>query len=80
MICEIEFVETSVKRGMYGYTQFRKPIKVKLADDTVIFAYGKGESQLTLPDGNKKVNATLKDILYVPKIQKICYKCFLSLT
>ena len=43
---------------------------MKLADDTVIFAYGKGELQLILYDGKDKVNATLKDVLYVPKIQK----------
>ena len=61
---------TPVKKGMYGYTQFKKPIEVKLADDTVIFAYGKGELQLVLYDGKDKVNATLKDVLYVPKIQK----------
>ena len=61
---------TPVKKGMYGYAPFKKPIEVKLADDTVIFAYGKGELQLVLYDGKDKVNATLKDVLYVPKIQK----------
>ena len=64
---------TPVKKGMYGYTPFKKPIEVKLADDTVIFAYGKGELQLVLYDCKDKMNATLKDVhqaLYVPKIQK----------
>eukprot|EP00795_Rhopilema_esculentum_P008368 gene8368-14342_t len=45
---------TPVKKGMYGYTPFKKPIEVKLADDTVIFAYGKGELQLVLYDGKDK--------------------------
>eukprot|EP00795_Rhopilema_esculentum_P016775 gene16775-8236_t len=47
---------TPVKKGMYGYTPFKKPIEVKLADDTVIFAYGKGELQLVLYDGKDKVS------------------------
>ena len=61
---------TLVKKGMYRYTPFKKPMEVKLADDTVIFAYRKGELQLVLYDGKDKVNATLKVVLYVPKIQK----------
>eukprot|EP00795_Rhopilema_esculentum_P005134 gene5134-256_t len=52
---------TAVKIGMFGYTPFKKPIEVKLADDTVIFAHGKGELQLVLYDGKDKVKATLKD-------------------
>ena len=61
---------TPSKKGMTDYVTFRNPLHVKLADDSVLLAYGKGNLHLSVLDGTEKVNITLKDVLYVPKIQK----------
>ena len=61
---------TPSKKGMTDYVTFRNPLHVKLADDSVLLAYGKGNLHLSVFDGTEKVNITLKDVLYVPKIQK----------
>ena len=54
---------------MSEYTTFKKPLQVKLADNTVLFAYGKGNVHVLVYDGEEKLNVTLKDVFYVPKIQ-----------
>ena len=55
------------KGGMESYTTFRKPLQVRIADNTILYAYGKGNRSLTV--FNEKVNITLKDVLYVPKLR-----------
>ena len=61
---------TPSEKGMTDYVTFRNPLHVQLADDSVLLAYGKGNLHLSVFDGTEKVNITLKDVLYVPKIQK----------
>ena len=61
---------TPSKKGMTDYVTFRNPLHVKLADDSILLAYGKGNLHLSVFDGTEKVNITLKDVFYVPKIQK----------
>ena len=61
---------TPSKKGMTDFVTFRNPLHVKLADDSVLLACGKGNLHLSVFDGTENVNITLKDVLYVPKIQK----------
>ena len=42
---------------------------MNLADNSVLYAYGKGTFHLSVFDGLEKINVTLIDVLYVPKIQ-----------
>ena len=42
---------------------------MKLADNSVLHTYGKGTVHLSVFDGLEKISVTLKDVLYVPKIQ-----------
>ena len=58
-----------VKKDMTDFVKFKNPNIVKLADNSVLHAYGKGTVQLSVYDGIEKVKVTLKDNLYVPKIQ-----------
>ena len=58
------------KKGIADYVTFRNPLHVKLADDSVLLAYGKGNLHLSVFDGTEKVNIILKDVLYVAKIQR----------
>ena len=58
-----------VKKEMTEFVKFKNPNIVKLADNSVLHAYGKGVLQLSIYDGIEKVKVTLKDVLYVPKIQ-----------
>ena len=58
-----------VMKEMTDFVRFKSPLDVKLADNSVLHAYGKGTVHLSLFDGLEKINVTLKDVLYVPKIQ-----------
>ena len=58
-----------VKKDMTDFVKFKNPNIVKLADNIVLHAYGKGTVQLSVYDGIEKVKVTLKDVLYVPKVQ-----------
>ncbi|XP_065052348.1 uncharacterized protein LOC135681697 [Rhopilema esculentum] len=60
---------TPTKKGMVEYESFRTPVKVKLADNSTLLAYGKGKVALFAYDGIQKVNVTLHDVLFVPRIQ-----------
>ena len=60
---------TRDKKGMDEYENFKTPLKVKLADNSTLLAYGKGNVRLPVYDGLTKVNVTLHDVLYVPRIQ-----------
>ena len=58
-----------VKKEMTDFVRFKSPLGVKLADNKVLHAYGKGTVHLSVFDGLEKINVTLKDVLYVLKIQ-----------
>ena len=60
---------THEKGGMENYSTFRKPLQVRIADNTILYAYGKGNIGLTVFNENETVNITLKDVLYVPKLR-----------
>ena len=57
------------KKEMADYVQFQKPLNVKLADHSILLAYGKGTVHLSVFDGLEKVNVVLNDVLHVPGIQ-----------
>ena len=56
-------------RSFVLFVKFKNPNIVKLADNSVLHAYGKGTVQLSVYDGIEKVKVTLKYVLYVLKIQ-----------
>ena len=60
---------TPDKKGMVEYKSFKSPVKVKLADNSTLYAYGKGSVALLAYDGTRQVSVTLHDVLYVPRIQ-----------
>ena len=60
---------TPDKRGLTKFERFSKPVEIKLADNSVLYSYGKGDVYITTYDGDKKVTILLKEVLYVPKIQ-----------
>ena len=60
---------TPEKKSLDGYSTFETPLKVKLADDSVLYAYGKGNVYLTVLNGSDKINIVLKNVLFVPKLQ-----------
>ena len=62
---------TREKKSFDVYSTFEIPLKVKLADDRVLCAYGKGDIHLTVLNGNDKINIVLKDVLFVPKLQTL---------
>ena len=60
---------TPDKKSLDDYSLFKTPLKVKLADDSVLYSYGKGNVHLTVINNGDKVNLVLKDVLFVPKLQ-----------
>ena len=58
-----------VKKEMTDFVRLKSPLDVKLADNSVLHAYGKGTVHLSVFGGLEKINVTLKDVLYIPKIQ-----------
>ena len=60
---------TPKKNSLVNFKKFEAPSQVKLADNSILNSYGKGDVYLTVYDGTEKVNVVLKDVLYVPKIQ-----------
>jgi len=57
------------KNGLHKFIICKDPLKVKLADNSVLMAYGKGNIHLSVYDGTEKVDLHLNDVLYVPKLQ-----------
>lgn len=55
------------KKGMAGYMNFKNLLKVKLADNRILLAYGKNNASLFVYDGARKVNVTSNDALYVSR-------------
>ena len=61
---------TPKKTDFKRYLEFRVPVNVKLADKTTIPGYGIGDIHIKLFDGNEFVPVTIKNVLYVPKLQE----------
>ncbi len=61
---------TPEKNSMTGFVQFKKPLQIKLADNSVLLSYGKGNVKLSMFDGSKKIELTLSYVLFLPKIRK----------
>ena len=47
---------TPEKKSLAHYSTFETPLKVKLADDIVLYVYGKGNVHLTVLNDNDKIN------------------------
>ena len=60
---------TPEKKSLDDYSPFETPLKVKLADDSILNSYGKGNVHLTVLNDDDKVNIVLKNVLFVPKLQ-----------
>ena len=60
---------TPDKRGIANYCAFEFPLKLNLADDSVLRFYGKEDVPLSVSNGTENVNIVLNDVLYLPKLQ-----------
>ena len=60
---------TPDKKSLVNFGKFKTPTEVKLADNSVLYSYGKGDVYLSLYNGPEKVKVELKNVLYLPKIQ-----------
>ena len=60
---------TPDKEEMTEYERFESSLQIKLADNSVLHAYGKGNVHLSIYDGTEKIGIVLKDVLFVPKIK-----------
>ena len=58
-----------IEKGLRNYYAFKGPLKIKLADNTILLAWGKGSSRIIVCNVIEKVNLVLNDVLYVPKPQ-----------
>ena len=47
---------------MHKYVTFKDPLKVKLADNSILLAYGKGDLHVSVYDGSEKVELLLSDV------------------
>eukprot|EP00794_Sanderia_malayensis_P006404 gene6404-biopygen4733 len=56
--------------GMLNYEKFSTPRKIRLADNRVVHAYGKGNIRIPIYDGTKKWNFTLCGVLFVPELKR----------
>ena len=54
---------------MLNYEAFKSPIKIELADGSIVLSYGKGDIKLAVSNDRNNKIIILKDILYVPNIQ-----------
>ena len=60
---------THEKSNLLNYEAFKSPIEIKLADDSIVLSYGKGDVKLAISDDGDNKIIILKDVLYVPNIQ-----------
>ena len=60
---------THDKQSLQNYSEFDKPIEVKLADNNVLHSFGKGDVSLKISDGKEMVTVVLKNVLFVPKLK-----------
>ena len=60
---------THQRESIEKFSSFENPHKIRLADDSVLISYGKGDVRLIVKDKTENVKLILKDVLFVPKIQ-----------
>ena len=53
-----------------NYVSLHSPRSLKLADNSILLAYGKGDIKVYTYNGPKKICLVLKDILFVPDKKK----------
>ena len=61
------------KNEFSNYKQFTTPLEIKLADNSVLLSYGKGDVYLTIYNDGKKFEIVLNDVLLVPQIRNNFY-------
>ena len=60
---------TQEKSNLLNYEAFKSPIETKLADNSIVLSYGKGDVKLAISGDRGNKITILKDVLYVPNIQ-----------
>ena len=60
-------------KGLRDCVAFKDPMIVKLADNRIVLAHGKGNLKFSIYDGTEKLELLLNDILFVPKIQNTLF-------
>ena len=60
---------TQNKEEILEYQKFSDPVKISLADNSVLLAHGKGDVNLSVYDGAKEIKIKLEGVLFVPKIK-----------
>ena len=58
------------RSGMMNYVRFHSPRSIKLAENSILLAYGKGDVKVYVYNGPKKICLVLKEVLFVPGIKK----------
>ena len=58
------------RSGMMNYMRLHSPRSIKLADNSILQAYGKGDFKVYVYNGQKKICLVLKEVLFVPDIKK----------
>ena len=61
---------TQDKVDLINFEQFSSPVAINLADNSAIYAYGSGDAQLTVLDGNISRSIVLNNVLFVLDIKK----------
>src|SRR5215475_1568408 len=61
---------TSCKEWFRTYMEFDRPVPIKLGNNNIIYAKGKGEIGVQLQGDVANPSSTLTDILYAPNIRK----------
>ena len=60
---------TPKEHELDNYTALKNPLRIRLADDSTLLAYGKGSCRVTVYDGKVNGSLLLNDFLFVPKLQ-----------
>ena len=55
---------------MMNYMRLHSPCSIKLADNSILLANGKGDVKVYVYNGQKKICLVLKEVLFVPDIKK----------
>jgi len=53
---------TPDKKSLINVERSDSPVEVQLADNSILFSYGKGNVYLAVYDGTEKVNVMLKEV------------------
>eukprot|EP00794_Sanderia_malayensis_P016599 gene16599-biopygen14022 len=56
--------------GMLNYEKFSTPRNIRLADNRIVHAYGKGNIRIPIYDGTKKWNFMLCGVFFVPELKR----------